>query len=424
MVGTLIRLLNPVLIVLATLYPVVSGAEAAVPAPDSDQDLWSRTRDAAGEWWQRSQDAAGEAWNSTLRLFEDEPQDHFAEVWERILPKLGATLALEERQAELPSHAWFGPDQQSNQQSINELLDAAVEILSISKAQGYRQRIRTLKGEIAQAKEDIADYRRRRVTAPAEAVWEKSAADYERAIAERRADIRQLRQELGAVKAEFADEMRRIGLDFSEDQVELLLTTVVGDNITELGIAFDNVKAITVQLEQLVEESAEDADSARRYYGMYVILLKTLHRMHHKIEQAITEQYLPQIDAIMERAEALSAETRRLQKRAPQKAELLAANLEAQRLTVQAAGVYRAYLQEQSREVRSARIELEQDIRAAWNTYETVLVSTELISLVRASRSLLDSLLERQVPALRPFRSLEMKREFAELTRQLRTSQG
>ena len=70
-----------------------------------------------------------------------------------------------------------------------------------------------------------------------------------------------------------------------------------------------------------------------------------------------------------------------------------------------------------------ARIELEKDIAAAWNTYETVRVSGELVGLVKSSRRLLDGLLNRQVPALRPFENLELKREFEKLTAQLRTTE-
>jgi hypothetical protein len=53
-----------------------------------------------------------------------------------------------------------------------------------------------------------------------------------------------------------------------------------------------------------------------------------------------------------------------------------------------------------------------------------VRVSGELVGIVKASRKLLDGLISRQVPALRPFRNLEMQREFEKLTEQLRTGGG
>ncbi|MBK1710895.1 hypothetical protein CKO17_17890, partial [Marichromatium gracile] len=130
----------------------------------------------------------------------------------------------------------------------------------------------------------------------------------------------------------------------------------------------------------------------------------------------------PQIDGVIGQAQALAGDTRRLLHESPGKKDLLEGNLEAQQLTIQAAGIYRQYLLDQAEQVRQARKELEKDIAAAWNTYETVRVSGELVGLVRSSRLLLEGLMNRRVPALRPFENLEMQREIQKLTQQLRQS--
>ncbi len=399
------------------------------------EELWRRSKDSAGRWleggqegaqglWQDSKQKAGEAWDTTRRYLGPAPQSGFARLWEGVLPTLEETLALEERQASLPEDRWLGEDQASNQAAIDELLDQAVALLSTSTTQDHRQRIRALQHEITQARQDIATYRRERVAAPTESLIKKTLADYDAAIAERQADIRRYEKELETVKRQFAGELRALGLELSDDQLDFMLTTVVGDNLIDLGILFDNVKVITGQLERLVEESGEDLHSARRYYGLYVILLKSLRQMHLQVELAIANSYIPRIDAIAQRATELSAETQALLKRNPDRQAILQANLDAQRLTLEAAEIYRQYLDEQGRQITAARVALETDIATAWNTYETVRVSGELVGLVKASRKLLDGLISRQVPALRPFRNLEMQREFEKLTEQLRTGGG
>jgi hypothetical protein len=424
----------------------VPGADMEPPPPgEGPADTWDRTRQTAKEWWRRSResadeawkdtedtldklweqtrDAAGGAWDSTRELLQTQETDHFGQVWDRVLPTLQETLTLEERQEELPPSAWLGDDQASNREAINALLDEAVAILSTSDLQNYRERIRTSQMRIAQARQDIAADRQRRVSAPESSLVKPTVRDLDRAIEAREAEIAGYEEELSRIRGAFAKDLRAMGLDLSDEQVGLLLSTVVGDNLIDLGIVFDNVKAITAQLEKLVQESGEDLQSARRYYGMYVVLLKSLDRMHLQVEEAISEHYIPQIDAIITWAKELAVETQALQEESPEKAELLAANLSAQHLTIQAAGVYREYLTSQGSQVADARRELEQDIAAAWNTYETVRVSGELLVLVRSSRKLLDGLLDRQVPSLRPFRNLEMQREFEKLTAQLRRGQ-
>lgn len=413
------RAVAPLLLVLGTLVVGVAAdlaAETEVPA--SRPDAWDRTLETATGWWERSRDFADRAVADAKGLFIEDRD--FARVWENVVPTLDSALVLEERHGELPEKSWIGTDQRSNREEINALLDEAVQILSTSPIQNYRERIRVLQARIEQARAEIADARQKRIAAPAESTLKKTVADYDRSIASLEDDIDRLNGELASVKREFADELRGLGLDLGDDQIELLLSTVVGDNMIDLGVLFDNVKAITQQLEVLVAQSGEDLQSARRYYGLYVVLLQALNRMHLQIEEAIGEQYVPQIDAIIARAQALSGETRRLQRDSPDRQDLLAANLAAQQLTVRAAEIYRRYLGDQATQVEQARSELEKDIATAWNTYETVRVSGELVSLVRSSKQLLEGLMNRQVPALRPFENLEMQREFQKLTEQLR----
>jgi hypothetical protein len=387
-------------------------------APTAEPGLWDRTRETAWTWWGRSWDLGRQAVQDARGMMGEE--QGFGSVWEGVLPKLNQTLVLEERHDSLPDSAWFGADKVSNQAEIDTLLDDAVDILSTSPVQRFRGRIRDIQDEIMRARADIADYRQRRVSAPSDAALKRTVADYDRLIEVREADIERLAKEQAKVKGEFARAVRDLGVELSDEQVEFLLSTIVGDNMVDLGILFDNVKSVTGQLENLVAQSGEDLASARRYYGMYVVLLRALRRMHVQIEEAIGERYVPQIDGIIARAQSLMAETRRLERESPAKRDLLEANREAQQLTIEAASVYRQYLGEQAKQVGKARAELDRDIAAAWNTYETVRVSGELVGLVRSSQRLLEALMNRQVPALRPFENLELRREFEKLTEQLR----
>jgi DNA repair exonuclease SbcCD ATPase subunit len=382
--------------------------------------LWERSRDTAGDWWQRSRGA----WDGARDALTPAAPDAFGQVWTNVVPKLEETVALEDVQRDLPEKAWFRRDQADVQADIDDLLDASVAILSASPVQQYREQIRALETSIRDARAAIDQYRKARVAAPEKSLVERTIADYDRLIGERERAIARAQSELRAIKQRFAAELRGMGLELSDEQLEFLLSTVVGDNIVDLGIVFDNVKAITAQLEALMRETGEDLDSARRYYGMYLVLLRALNRMHLDVEQAIDERYVPQINDIAERARALSAETRELKRRHPEKAEILDANLAAQQLTVEAAEVYRRYLKEQGGQVAQARAALQEDIATAWNTYETVRVSGELVDLVQSSQKLLDGLLRRQVPALRPFQNLEMQRELSKLTEQLRAAEG
>ena len=395
------------------------SADAGSPPPDP-ASLWEYTQQGAQDLWRRSREAAEGAMSEVRGWVQGDDSNGFAHLWQGVLPALDRALALEGRQDSLPASTWIGPDQASNREAIDALLDEAVEVMSEGAIQDQRRRIRALQADIEQARLAIDRYRSERVSAPKESLFRTTAAEYDLAIAAKTAEIARDREALEAAHAAFGQQLRGLGLKLTDAQVELLLSTVVGDNMVDLGMVFDNVKAITGQLEELVRISGEDLPSARRYYGMYVVLLKALARMHTQVEEAIRGRYIPQIDAIVARAKALATQTRDLQRQSPDKAALLAGNLQAQALTIETATVYRGYLVEQAQQIAQARAALERDIAAAWNTYETVRVSGELLAVVQSSQHLLAGLMDRQVPALRPFESQEMRRELDKLTEQLR----
>lgn len=372
-------------------------------------------------WWGWTRAAAKGAWDQTLRSLRPvQEQGGFGEVWDGLMPRLDEALVLTDRQQSLPQTAWFGSDQASNQAAIDQLLDEATQILAISPSQRHRARIRELEAEARKARAEIADYRRRRVSAPRDSLWRGTAADYDAAIAERENRLAALAEEQKAVYRSFAADLQAMGLQVSDEQLEFLLSTVVGDDLVQMTLAFNNVKAVTTELERLTEESREDLASARRYYGMYTVLLRILDRMHEKVVVDLDQRYLVELDAIIDRTGALLSETRALRRGSEKGRDALAANIEAQEFTLRAAKEYRAYLEEQRSLVATARQRLAQDIAIAVNTYETVKVSGDLVALMKSSQNLLENLRRLQVPALRTFENVAMKREFSRLTLRLK----
>ncbi len=167
-------------------------------SPASEPDAWDRTLETATGWWKRSRDFADRAVADAKGLFVEDRD--FARVWENVVPTLDSALVLEERHGELPEKSWIGTDQRSNREEINALLDEAVQILSTSPIQNYRERIRVLQASIEQARAEIADARQKRIAAPSESTLKKTVADYDRLIASREDDIDRLNDELAAVK--------------------------------------------------------------------------------------------------------------------------------------------------------------------------------------------------------------------------------
>jgi len=398
----------------------------ADPSSEGTPDLWGKAKEIT---------------QSTLKsargLLNGEERSKTGELWEKIIPRLESVLKLEDRQEALPKSAWFTTDKASNQEKINELLDEAVEILNISTTQEYRRQIQELEWDIREARQKMVEYEEKRVFAPKRKPvwkpWETTEEAYSGKIEELKDRIAGDQEEIHQIKRSLQKELQNIGLNLTQEQLDFLLSTVIGDNVLQVSVAFNNVKAITQQLEQIMVKSGENVGMARRYYGMYTVLLEILDHMYQQLIREINQKYIPQIEGgkdqegkeikgIIPKTETLLKETEELLKTIPPGSgrEILESNIKAQKLTLEVAKSYKGYLETQRDNLFSAKQRLTKDLSTAKNTYETVKVSSELVDMMKSGQSLFDTLRNLQMPELRAFENLEMKREFEKLTIQLR----
>ena len=346
------------------------------------------------------------------------------DIWDGIIPNLEEVRVLEDRHKDLPRWAVFRTDRGDNQERIEALLDEVTEILAISPVQGLRVELAAMQERNAEDEAKISALRERRISAPEDALIGETVKRIDNQMVKLRESIRGRDSEIRDAKTRFAKEVKASGIDLSRDQLDFLLSTVVGDTVIDIGIAFQNVKNITGQLEALTGESLENMETARRYYGMYTVLLKALAAIYDSAISEIDQLYIPEIDDIDTRTRVLITKTRSLLEGAAEEhLEALGGNVAAQEFTLEAATLYRDYLVQQRGGLDQARDKLRENLSVAQNTYETVKISGDLLRVMNSSEDLFELLFELQVPTLRPFENLEVKREFEKLTTQLRRSE-
>ena len=384
-------------------------------------------------WWNQSKKFMTDVWEDTTEAISGkkassngeaevkEKDTLFAQVWNEITPTLEKVLRLEKEHKALPQSAWIFKDKEDNSSEINALLDEAVAILSISSTAQTREHIRLLEEQIREMKQTISEYRQAKISAPVRSTWVKTVEDYDVKIKELKELILRNEKRIVELKLQFGQELSEKGLVISQGQVEVLLSSVVGDDIIQSSVVYDNIKQISQQLMDLTISSKEEIEISKRYYGMYTILLKTLIHMQETFISNIDDKYLPKIAKIVDEVEELNADTKYLLRdnRDKNHRKLLLANLEAQNLTLKTAALYKQHLITQRGKMVIAMQKSAADYQIADNTYKTVRVSGELINLLRSSQKSFDLLLNIQVPDLLVFQNLQMKQEFAILTKKL-----
>ncbi len=233
-------------------------------------------------------------------------------VWEGVVPNLEEVRTLEDQHKNLPRWAVFRTDRGDNQKRIEALLDEVADILAISEVQGLRSSLAALRAQNAADEAMIDDLQERRIFAPEEAFMGDTVTRIDAQTTKLRGAISDREKEIRETKVQFAEEVTQSGVDLSREQLDFLLTTVVGDTVIDIAIAFHNVRNITAQLEALATQSLESMETARRYYGMYTVLLKALDAIYDSAIAEIAQIYIPEINEIDTRARALISKTESL----------------------------------------------------------------------------------------------------------------
>ncbi len=325
----------------------------------------------------------------------------------------------------LDKSSWIGRDQEDSQEDINELLDTAIGVLGVSEIATTRQTLRRLQKEIRDLQSGLVKDREARLSAPAEEdlnklqkTFTESREDYslhiqeaEEGIAERTADIADLERE-------FVIQMRAIGVELTVDSARSLLSTVTGDDFIEMCVVFDNVRGVTVQLQELTEESGESLDAAKRYYGSYVVLIHMMDRIQVDLVRRINDEMVPRLKKLSQEAEVLIRDAEENMAEGGDRG-IGEQNISSNALTIRATEFYSTYLGEQATEIMERNQELQITLRDAQNTLDTVSLSSEVAALMKEGSRNFAALLKLDLPDLKGFENAELKAEFERLTQKM-----
>lgn len=359
-------------------------------------------------------------------------QQRIGQLFENVLPTLDETRELVDLHSELPdsSRIPFKTDKESNSAAINELLDEAIVVLSVSEVSDYRQRIREANEAIAASREKIADYRRQRISA----AWAKDQSQIDKVnpfelskeaideqIKSQKETIERREEELVTLKKTFAKELSKIGVEVDEQGVESLLASVSGDDIVTMAVVFDNIKHLTTQLQKLTEESGEALDVSKRYYGMYVVMIHVMDRIQKTFVLDVNEKHIPKLNEFAKKADQNIKAARALIKTNGGDTETLEANIVSNELTRETAKLYVEYLKRNAELIAAENKRAQKNLATAMNTYDTVKLSSDVAELMSSGRRDFDTLMKLQVPKLREFGNEAIRREFERMTSELRS---
>lgn len=350
-----------------------------------------------------------------------EDADPATRAWEACREKLTRALRIEEEKRNLPRSAWFRRDRNSANKDIDALLDDALEALAVSPMVNLRARHAVLETEIREARGRVSRYSEEKIFAPESTSalnpFSRSRKDYERKIDELRTRIDALQKQKDELVVKLQKEYAAIGVALSREQVRFYLSSVSGEDIVGLSAVFNNVKELDLQLAGLIRQDPGNTDSARRYYGVHVVLIRTVMRAHEAVVDKIEDHYIPRIADLARRNRRAAEETQRLLRDADGSDRgVLEGSARAQEVTGTAIEIYAQHLKDLRERVSAAREELRSRYDVARNAYDTIMVASSLVDDMTSCIKDLGALQEMHLPEMLTIDSDALQVKFDEIT--------
>ena len=355
------------------------------------------------------------------RAAESVPLDEYAlEAWDDCRDKLGEVIELEAEKPGLPRRAWVRRDREDVDEDIDSLLDRVLDALELSEMTECRQRYAALDEKIKAAEASLAEYREARVFAPVDGglnPFAKTRESYARKIELLTEDVAQYRRDKAELVSALRKAYEQMGIELSSEQVSFYLSSVSGKDIVGLSAVFHNVGQLNGKLEELVAQSPGNTETAKRYYGIHVVLIRTLIRAHETIIRDIEEHYVPKISELRHLNEATARETDQLMEQATddQKTTLLASR-NTQNETAKALNVYGEHLEDVKARLGRSLDALNGRYQVAKNAYDTIRVAASLVSEMQACIRDLTTVRQMHLPDLLPLDNEALQKRFGEIT--------
>ena len=309
---------------------------------------------------------------------------------------------------------------------IRDLLDSALSVVTDGPIVEYQKKLAARRKTIRQLEEQIAALKEKRLGAPKDSllpsIIKETVSSIDDKIKELKTRIVENHKEIKSIKDKIRQDFRKKNIEMSQAQLDLLLGSVLSGDIVKLVAAFEAARIIDHRLGQLMSQNSENLEAARRYFAMHAALFAMLLHSQNEVVRKIDKVYLAKLHNILNDIRNARNRTSRLlrEQNRPDQRRTLLANKKAQNFAEHVATFYRDYLLTQRKQIIASRTRTVRDLSIADNTFETVEASFQLRSLIEDSKTAFEALERLQAPGFgQVFQNEQLRKEFEKLTEKL-----
>lgn len=338
--------------------------------------------------------------------------------WDKLSDRCEQVATLREEMEGLPESAWFHPDKKYYRARIRKQIMTIRTLLLSTNAQALMKSVDKLAARIADVDKDIHKERAKGVFCSAKSDKKNSTLSK---LREKRRNLVSQREE---ALREVLKDLDALGLRLSGDAAEQCLSMVDSCDLIDAVVVAKSIGIVVENLRMLM--ATGDVAAAKRYFGIYVVMVE--------VQKACFDEYLDrslngewrekliqiEVDASDMRKKALkSARDRSFNEN--QRAAFKR-NAEVNEATLNAVGAYKKILGQHIDVIRAKSNEAAKMLLVAENSYLTVSLTDEFLTLIKANQDSFEALLQLDLPPIEIFNDTALQAEFVELTRRLESN--
>ncbi len=218
------------------------------------------------------------------------------------------------------------------------------------------------------------------------------------------------------------ENLRKIGLNLPGNAAERCIFPVNVETLIDNAIVAKDIAVVVENLGHFVD--SKDISTARRYFGMYLVMIDVQIEGYRKyLQKSENGEWSKGINGILRKAEsAMKSDTAKAaQTRFDEKQrETFRKNAERNAKTIEAAKAYLDLLKQHEEIIRGKLLEAERVREVVHSSWITVNLASELMATIKTSQEAFEAMLSLELPPLELFDDEALQAQFNDITRQLR----
>ena len=338
--------------------------------------------------------------------------------WGKLSAWAGKVTDLRSEMDQLPDSAWFGSDKKSQRELIRDKVMKIRNVLLSTSAREIMRHVDDIDERIADIDRDIHKESARDVFGSAKGdndTLKKLREKRSRLVREREASVRVVLRELESLGLRLSNGAEQCLFMEMVDTRDLIDAVVVAKSI---GIVVENLRALMV---------TGDVAAAKRYFGMYLVMVEVQKACFDTyLEKSRTGEWREKLGQIENEAGSLRQEALSSAKDmafTEQQRAAFVRNAEVNATTLNAVLAYMKILDQHASVIQAKADEAAKMLLVAENSYRTVSLTDEFLSLIKSNQDSFEALLQLQLPPIEIV-SDAFQAEFAALTKKITNSEA